>query len=204
VEISEKLVTEEPANPVHRHQLAWALFNAARSDKSLGRGGAGLQRLNRAMELRLRVVAEQPASKDFHESAISGACALLARVLAICPQGTLPKGDLDEALASARKAAELLPGKSEAWQGLGAAAYRSGEWQESLKALETAIELNPKGDAMNGLFLAMAHWQLGQKEAAQKRYQEAVERIPTGQPEDKDITQLKTEAATLLGIPPVK
>jgi tetratricopeptide (TPR) repeat protein len=54
------------------------------------------------------------------------------------------------------------------WNTLGAARYRNGQWKEAIAALEKAMELRHGGHAGDWFFLAMCHWQLGEKDAARK------------------------------------
>ena len=46
----------------------------------------------------------------------------------------------------------------------------------------------------------MAHWQLGDKEAARKWYDRAVEWMETNQPKDEQLRRFRAEAAELLGV----
>jgi tetratricopeptide (TPR) repeat protein len=58
---------------------------------------------------------------------------------------------------------------------LGVALYRAGEWKAAIEALEESERLAPdKYLHSNGLFLAMAHWQLGQKDEARAWYDRTI------------------------------
>ena len=46
----------------------------------------------------------------------------------------------------------------------------------------------------------MAHWQLGNKEQARRRYGRAVEWADKNQPADAQLRRFRTEAAELLGL----
>ena len=50
------------------------------------------------------------------------------------------------------------------------------------------------------LFLAMAHWQVGEKDEARHRYQRAVERLEKQEYADRELRRFRAEAAELLGI----
>ena len=52
--------------------------------------------------------------------------------------------------------------------------YRAGDWKASLTALEKSMELRKGGDSFDWFFLAMAHWQLGEKDEAREWYDRAV------------------------------
>ena len=53
---------------------------------------------------------------------------------------------------------------------------------------------------MDWFYLAMAHWQLGEKEQARQWYDRAVEWMDKNQPKDDEFPRCCSEAADLLGI----
>ena len=65
---------------------------------------------------------------------------------------------------------------------------------EKVKALGSA------GDSFESFLLAMAHWQLGDKEQSRKWYDRAVEWMEKNQPSDENLRRFRSEAAALLGI----
>jgi tetratricopeptide (TPR) repeat protein len=128
----------------------------------------------------------------------------LAWLLATCPDAGMR--DASRAVALARKAVELDP-KGGYWNTLGVAQYRAGDWKEAVAALETSMKLNNGGDSFDWFFLAMAHWQLGDKEQARRWYDKAVCWMDQHRPKDKELRRFRDEAAALLGPPappPVK
>jgi tetratricopeptide (TPR) repeat protein len=89
------------------------------------------------------------------------------------------------------------------WNTLGVAYYRAGDCNNAIAALEKAEELAPgRFLGSNALFLAMAHWQLGQQEQAQTCYDRAVGWIEKNKRSEPEILKFRAEAAQLLGIPP--
>ena len=52
------------------------------------------------------------------------------------------------------------------------------------------------GDSEDWIFLAMAHWKLGQKTEARRYYDRAVQRMPI----QASLQRFRAEAAALLGI----
>jgi tetratricopeptide (TPR) repeat protein len=111
--------------------------------------------------------------------------------------------DPRQTVTLARKAVELTPlsQSAHAWLTLGRALYQAGEWKESIAALEKscALQQDPKGgDAGQWSFLAMAHWQLGNKEAARKRFDQAARFLEQHGPLDD---RFQGEAALLLNVP---
>ena len=62
------------------------------------------------------------------------------------------------------------------------------------------MELRKGGDSIDWFFLAMSRWQLGDKEAARKWYDQSVEWMAKNKPNDKELIQFRGEAAELLGV----
>jgi tetratricopeptide (TPR) repeat protein len=115
----------------------------------------------------------------------------------------LSRGNFKEAVVTAREAVKLAPQSSLAWQVLGWAHYRSGDWKASIEALEKscALQDNPKGgDAGKWFFLAMAHCHLGEKDRARELYDRAVEWMDKNQPRNEELRRFRTEAAQLLDL----
>ena len=110
-------------------------------------------------------------------------------------------GDATAALAPATRAVELESKAAHAWNTLGTAQYRSGNWHAAIESLEKSEQLSPGeyfGD--NAFFLGMAHWQLDEKEDARKWYEQAVEWMEKKKPNDDGLKRFRAEAAELLGV----
>jgi tetratricopeptide (TPR) repeat protein len=129
-------------------------------------------------------------------------CALdhnnLADVIVTYPDRKL--GNAAEAVKLARKAVELAPAKSAYWTTLGAAHYRAGSWKEAVAALEKSMSLRNGGDGSEWFLLAMAHWQLGEKEKARTWFGRAVQWMDKNQPKKDALRRLRAEAAELMKI----
>ena len=91
------------------------------------------------------------------------------------------------------------------WRYLALAQYRSEHWQAAADSIQQAMDLRQGGDAFDWLLLAMAHWQLGQKDAALERYTQAQEAIEAGKPLFYEylgvmaVQRLQREAEMLMG-----
>jgi Flp pilus assembly protein TadD len=109
--------------------------------------------------------------------------------------------DAGRAVQLAGRAVELAPKRGASWNTLGVALYRTGDWRGAIKALMKAEELAP-GEflGINGFFLAMAHWQITEKEKARKWFDQAVEWIEKNQPQDEELRRFRAEAEELLGM----
>jgi hypothetical protein len=62
------------------------------------------------------------------------------------------------------------------------------------------MELRSGGDSSDWFFLAMAHWQLGNKEQARQWYEQACKWMDKNKPADEELKGFRNDAATLLGI----
>ncbi|HZU36841.1 MAG TPA: hypothetical protein VFA18_13060, partial [Gemmataceae bacterium] len=112
------------------------------------------------------------------------------------------------AVRLARYATTIMPREGFYVNTLGVARYRAGHWKEAIATLTRSMELE-KGalEAFDTFFLAMAHWQLGEKEKARQWYDRAVQWTEThryqlqGNNEwPEELRRFRAEAAKLLGI----
>src|SRR5262249_1007892 len=111
-------------------------------------------------------------------------------------------GEKDIALAVvlAREAVEEAPHLGGAWNTLGVVLYRAGDWQGCTEALHQSMKLTDSGNSYDFFFLAMARWQLGEKDEARQWYDKAVEWMDKNKPGDEELARFRAEAAQLLGI----
>jgi tetratricopeptide (TPR) repeat protein len=127
----------------------------------------------------------------------------LAWLLATCPDAGLR--DPAQAVESAKKAVELAPAAGDYWNTLGVAHYRAGDWKAAVAALDKSRGLRQGGDAVDWLFLAMAHRKLGHRDEALKAYEQAVGWLEKNQEaldKDKDrageLRRFRAEAEEVL------
>src|SRR5262249_40389364 len=78
------------------------------------------------------------------------------------------------AVELAEKAVGLAPELDSYWNTLGAALYRAGSWKTAIAALEQSMAMGSGGDSFDWFFLAMAYWQLGERDKARVWYERAV------------------------------
>jgi len=109
--------------------------------------------------------------------------------------------DPARALELARKAVAKAPQAGGMWNTLGAAHYNAGAWDEAIKALWRSVELTSGGSRADWLFLAMAHWQKGDKDKARSWYDKAVQGMEKDESNDDELRRFGAEAAALLGLP---
>lgn len=108
--------------------------------------------------------------------------------------------DSDRAVELAKKAVDLDPTQGMFHNTLGGAHYRSNDWAAAVGALEKSVELRQGGDSFDWFFLAMAHWQLREKEEARKWYDRAIQWMEKNKPEDEELQRFRAEARELLGV----
>jgi tetratricopeptide (TPR) repeat protein len=108
--------------------------------------------------------------------------------------------DPHEAIEFAQKAVALIPKIGPFHNTLGVANFRAGNWKVSIAEMEKSIALKKAGDAPDWFFMAMAHWQIGDRDHARKYYSQAVEWMDKNQPRDEELRRFRAEAAELLGI----
>ena len=156
----------------------------------LGRHADALKLGQETLELRKAALGRD------HPDTPDSMC-LLASLLVTCPDTSLQ--DPKRAVELANEAAELAPRSARPWKVLGWARYQTGAWKDSIAALEKSIELRKDGgDSFLWFFLAMDHWQVGNKEQARKWYDRAVEWADKYQPGDAQLRRFRAEAAELL------
>jgi tetratricopeptide (TPR) repeat protein len=100
----------------------------------------------------------------------------------------------------ANKAIELRPDDANHWNLLNVAQYRAGNWQAAVEALEKADAMIEGGDRPHRMFLAMAHWQLGNQDKARQRYAQGAAWIAAHAQNDEEQQRFRAEAEQLMGI----
>ena len=122
----------------------------------------------------------------------------MAWLLATCDDAR--QRDPARAVELATQATTLAPQQADIWNALGVARYRAGDCKGAREALQRSMELRQGGSSADWFFLAIAQWQLGEKEQARKRFHQAVLWMDKNQPQDAELRRFRAEAAALLGI----
>ena len=91
--------------------------------------------------------------------------------------------------------------ESDCWKTLGVVRYRNGDFQEAIDALEKSVELAVKKGEISFLFLAMAHWQLGDKDQSQLLYKKSIESRKPKSFDPEALERFRSEAMELFSIP---
>jgi tetratricopeptide (TPR) repeat protein len=122
----------------------------------------------------------------------------LAWILVTSPEAGLR--DPKRAAALAERAVALKPDDGASWNTLGVARCRAGDGKGSAEALEKSMALRQGGDGFDWFFLAMARWQLGERDRAREFYDRAVRWMDKNRPDDEELRRFRAEAAGLLGL----
>ena len=124
----------------------------------------------------------------------------IAWYLAAFPDARFRKPDQAAVLAAQAVSKDRKSGPY--WNTLGVARYRQGKWKGAIEALEKAVKFNAGPEPVDDLFLAMAHWQLGEKQEARSWYDKAVETIKQNGKPNNEVRGFQAEAAALLQLKP--
>ncbi|MHC4164737.1 MAG: protein kinase domain-containing protein, partial [Planctomycetota bacterium] len=157
--ILQSLVDEYSENPEYRHNLvrSHALFARFYADFA-GQPQNAVREYRNALDVNSDDVA---------------CLSWLAWLLATCSDPSVRNAR--EAVKVAQRAVDASPKDVRGWSALGFARYRAGESKEAVEALKQSMEFGSWGaPAYAWLFLAMGHWQLGDKTAAREWYTKAI------------------------------
>jgi tetratricopeptide (TPR) repeat protein len=122
----------------------------------------------------------------------------LGWLLANCPAPQFR--DPGRAIELAKRALQRNPLDKGNWHLFGVANYRAGNWKGALEATQKSMELDNGGDGGQWIVLAVAHWQLGDKDEARKWYDKAAAWLKKSWPGDLQYHFAQREAAALLGV----
>ncbi len=103
------------------------------------------------------------------------------------------------AVELAEKALELDPAHSLALNTLGVAYYRKGKWLKSIEKLnESLAASNGTSGSSDYFFLAMANWQLGEKQEARDWLDQAKVWMNDNSPQNDELLRFRNEAEALI------
>jgi serine/threonine protein kinase/tetratricopeptide (TPR) repeat protein len=221
-----ELATAHASMPEHRRMVALFQARLARLQIKTGRTEEANQTLQHAIDLHQKIIEEFPQygdlglvylglarllshanQRDQAEAALKKGTELKIDALALnniaWELATGPEPRFHEprwAVELAQKANELAPESKVIFNTLGAAHYRTGDWNAAIVSLKQSMELRKGGDSFDWFFLAMAEWQLGNKDAAHQWYEKAVKWMDKNATTHSELVRFRAEAAELLGI----
>jgi Tfp pilus assembly protein PilF len=111
----------------------------------------------------------------------------------------------NRAVELAERAVKLKPQNGQFLNTLGIVQLRVARYSEAVESFTRSAELlageYAGDDAAYNLFgLAMAHWQLGDKEKSRGYFEKAVEWTQKNQPTNEELVRFRAEAEEMLGI----
>ncbi len=192
----EGLTRDYPKVPAHQTDLAGALFGLALTLTQAGQFAAADEAYTRALGIREKFQAGSPKN-PVYRAELASTCNHLAMLLA-WSQGP-PYAGAGRAAELARRAVQLEPQSAGRWRTLAVAQFRVGNWQESLTAFQRAQDLSSEYFPAH-FFQAMAHWNLGEQEAARRHYDAGARWLEKQANPDEKVLRLRDEAAVMLGI----
>jgi serine/threonine protein kinase/tetratricopeptide (TPR) repeat protein len=192
LKLRQELVAECPGVPEYRQALAVSQHKLGSWLSETGRALEAEQAYRQALILQEKLVTEFPNTSGYHN--------VLAWRLVTCPDSKLR--DPSRAVDLAKKAVQLAPDIGSIWNTLGVAQYRAGNWEDAVAALEKSMQLSNGGDSSDWFFLAMAHWHLGEKEQARKRYEQGIQGMEKETDDElrRELRYFCAEATELLGV----
>jgi tetratricopeptide (TPR) repeat protein len=164
--------------------LAW-LYHAE------GRPSEADKLFRRTLELWDALAREFPERSGFSDA--------LAWLLSTCPIEGLREPR--QALAHARRVAELTPHEPASHVTLALALYRAGQWQACLDALGKTRGARHNHEATVAVLQAMAHWQRGDRARARECHAEAARLPDPAGAGGEAVRVLRGEASALIGAP---
>jgi serine/threonine protein kinase/tetratricopeptide (TPR) repeat protein len=182
----EKLARAFPGVARYQRQVASACEALGQVLWYSGRHEEALEKYRQVSSL---LAGLAPADPQFQDN--------LAWFLANCPAPQVQ--DAPWAIELAKHSVKAAPQKANFWITLGAAHYRAGDWPAAIEALTKSMELDDDED-FGWFFLAMAHWQVGNKEESRRWYIRDLKWMDMKEPYHVERRRFRTEAAKLLAI----
>jgi tetratricopeptide (TPR) repeat protein len=190
IDLLVQLDKESPGVPDNQELLSDCLAPMAELLRVEGDHVQWAEHYRQVVDLKERLVARRPGDAEYASA--------LAWALAVCPDPRFRNPA--RAVELAEKAAARFPQNGWYWGVLGVAQYRHGQWQAAVASLEKANRLRRDGYEGFWLYLAMAHWQLGEKTAARTCYDRAVELMKGRDYPAHVASRAHAEARALMGV----
>ena len=188
--VAKKLVADHPTAAHLVPELAWAYYDLGFLRELTGRFQEAADSFRPAFKAFEDAVVQSPKDGRNHFN--------LAWVLATCPAPQFRHPG--RAVEFANKALQLEPMPAEYWRTLGVAEYRAGNWKAALQAFDESTARAYGRERGELFFLAMTHWQLGDKSRASRLYEQARRWMEGNRPGDMQARSFRDEAAAVLGL----
>jgi tetratricopeptide (TPR) repeat protein len=192
VNLLEELEKQYPDVPDNQDQLCDSLDSLAEILFTQGERLKAADLYQQIIDIRERLAAQRP-----EDATHCGCLAWFYAATCMDPQFRNPT----RALVLAEKALAQFPQNAFYCGVLGVAQYRNGQWQQAVASFEKANQLRPYRYEGFLFYRAMAHWRLGEKDAARACYEQAAELVNVREHPARVMGRAQAEAQQLLGIP---
>jgi tetratricopeptide (TPR) repeat protein len=176
-----KLAADVPDEPAYRETLAYCYVRLGGFLRRASRHQEAIDALREALKVR----PDDPAAQN-----------QLAWILVTHPDPGMQ--DYQQAIRLAQRAVEVTPQGAGYRNTLGVAYYRQGDYRAAVNQLEAAMRLRAGGISDDWFFLAMALWQLGDRDNAFKWFDRAMQWMEKNRPGDTELRRFSAEAEALL------
>jgi serine/threonine protein kinase/tetratricopeptide (TPR) repeat protein len=183
---------EKPLTPTHPVMIS-ARKGSAYSLWALGRQAESIKRFTEVLQ------TQRGSLRPHHPELLETINSLAWRLSAAAAESDRnPR----RAVELAKELFELSPDSPDYWLTLGVAQYRAGDLREAAGMLgKHATRATGRDIPLNGFYLAMVYWRLGDKEKARASYDQAARWLATQSGRDPELDAFRAEAARLLGVP---
>jgi tetratricopeptide (TPR) repeat protein len=202
IEICQKLTEEDPTNAEHWLDLVSNWGDLGQVLNIMKKFDEMDEARMKAIEIYEKLMIDYPQEHRYRIQ--------LARKYAIYAELLCDREDPAfrypaRAIELAQKAVEINPYDITCWNTLSIAHCRAGNWEDVVTAFDKALKLSSgTPDIRDNFMLAMAHWQLGNKDKARQLYDKAIEQMNVeagGDLPAESWLRWQAEAAELLGLP---
>jgi serine/threonine protein kinase/tetratricopeptide (TPR) repeat protein len=211
IECFRKVIEVDPQNALAHYNLGNALWSQQKPDEAIDayrksielnpKYAAAHYNLGNALRAQKKLAEAIDAYRKSAEvdpgylPALANAYRLLAKDYFSLGNAQRNPG---RAVILAKEAVALNSQVGAYWNTLGAAQYRANDWKAAIAALEKSMDLRKGGDSSDWFFLAMAHWQLGEKDTSRQWFDKAVEWMDKNQPKNEELRRFREEAEELM------
>ena len=190
IEALDELIQLDAEIPSYRNAKGFACNHFGALLREIGETAEAKTAFGRAEEAWEYLATETPAPEYLHNLA-------WFRVNCADPEFRDPR----QAVELASRAREEAPQNAAYCNTLAAAYFRAADGPLSVQTIREAMRLRQGGNARDWFFLAMAQWQLGQVEEAEKSYNQACQWMQENRPGNLELKRIRREAAELTKVP---
>lgn len=206
--IAEQLAAEFPNFPMYRELVGHAQHNLGDAALAVDRWDDAMSAFRQAQILFSVLVHQVPDKPDL---CCSQSKAMVGFGLSLSEREKPSQADflIRKGLAIAENLVANYPDASDyrealgyAYGAMGIVRYRLGDWAGAIQSFEKVLEKvsDTQDDGESLFFVAMAHWQIGDKEQARQSYDTAVKWVDKKEFKHPRLLRIEAEAERLMGL----